>query len=133
MIEPSNCDVCGKEFTPIRKSQILCNSKECKRTRRLALNKVRYDNTVEPMETNCAICGGIFTIKGNRKINCSDECTKIYNKELKCKARKEQIVKKIQVRKTTYKTKIDIPKEFLVRGLISNEGLGSQISNGGGE
>ena len=133
MIEPSNCEVCGEEFIPERATQILCGNPECKRTRRLALNRVRQASSVEPMETECAACGKTFTIEGNRRINCSSECTEIYNKESKCKANKELRAKKRAVRKVKYKTKIDIPKEFLVRGLISNEGLGSQISNGGGE
>lgn len=69
------CELCGKEFavTLHRKKQKYC-SMECS-------NKSKENK----IKTKCVICGEVFIIKKsllNKKKTCSEECSRIYNKQI---------------------------------------------------
>ena len=72
------CKICGKTFTPRRRSQLCCSA-ECSKENKLRLARIRYTakKTKTPKTSRiCIICGKTFTPRQRNYLCCSPECSK---------------------------------------------------------
>lgn len=72
------CPICGKEFQPHTKAQILCGAEECKKEQnRIRINKFKQNGKATPFTKKCTICGEEFTTTNDLQTLCGkEECFK---------------------------------------------------------
>lgn len=78
MIAEKKCEICGKAFLPIRKTQKYC-SQECQHAASLARKREKYGTTFLSLPESertyqCLVCGKPFIAKQPQQKYCSKRC-----------------------------------------------------------
>ena len=72
---PKRCAVCGVEFLPGRRDQILCGKLTCRDEMQRRRSRGYADPPERMQPRACKICGTVFTPKSQNQCTCgSDEC-----------------------------------------------------------
>ncbi len=122
VLPPRHCKICGDEFLPIKKHQILCGANECRKAynrnrEKLVRDKAKADILEITDMIPCKMCDTMFIPSGKWKVCCSPKCSQLNASH------------GIHV-PVARRGKVVIPEEYLVRGLVTNSSHSTQISNG---
>ena len=71
------CAICGEEFYPVHKNQLLCRSKACRAEWKKLQKRSQHESV------KCAICGKVFVQSHRNHKTCSPECRHEYDKQKK--------------------------------------------------